>query len=137
MQRDYYLIQVHKMGEMLRKLLEVLLGSSNFEEIRKQEAFRLEDLSLLIPFLLDHSSEEIWSKLQEISGMNEENLNLVAEILYELAKKHEMSLESIVTTKSLYAKSLFLYQAIDRISLAYHIQRKLRIQELSEYLKGS
>jgi hypothetical protein len=133
-ERDYFKRQIDLLGKVLGKLLADLIGKKNDEgftrgiEITNQVL--KDELNIDIPFLISIPKDKIIDFLKIEKGLNDENLELIAEILIlNLEKNLDNKIEEI-NRLNLYEKCLEVYEYIEKSNKTYSFERNMRIKNI-------
>lgn len=136
---DYFKRQVDQLGRVLGQLLTGLLGlksEGKFEEGREL-ARRTIGTKAGIDFndLIAISSGSLPLVLKEKYRWNKQNINTLADILYELADGEEdLDREK---SRIYFEKALAIYEHLHKEDTTYSIDRQMKIDEIKDILTQS
>ncbi len=127
-QEDYLLRQINQLARALGKLVFDFMGIKNTGLIEEyhQVADKIlkEEIDYNLTELLEIPDDEFVSHLLRKDGFNDANLNLLADLFYEmgsyLAKK-----EALPYLK----KALILYQYVENHDSTYSFERRKKIED--------
>lgn len=133
--RDYLLIEIEKIGLLLRMILNKIIYRSENDAIALENQFEEEKELLLkeIGFninefiLLDAS--EIAQYISKFNGIRGSNIELLADVLKEVGMKGESKL-----SKAYLEKALKLYELSNSLDKTYSSERESKISEIKEIL---
>ncbi|GAB5409173.1 MAG: hypothetical protein BalsKO_15380 [Balneolaceae bacterium] len=136
--QDFIMRQIQQMTQVLNRILTQVLRIKNHEvqtdvltyldqELLKELSFDLDEI------LAVESEEELLSFLKK-SGLNSENLNILADILFEVAESKFEDLEQHSKSLTLFSKTLFLYEFLEKSENIYSIDRNVKISKIKDVL---
>tara|TARA_R110000868_G_scaffold37111_5_gene131416 strand:+ start:40765 stop:41187 length:423 start_codon:yes stop_codon:yes gene_type:complete len=136
--QDYIMRQVQQLTQVLNSILTQVLHLKKLEseesavqyldhEFLKELGFDLEEV------LTIEDEEQLLSFLNK-SGLNTENLNLLADILFEVADQNFENSDHHSKSLRLFSQSLFMYNFIEKNENIYSIDRNLKISRIKDVL---
>ena len=134
-QRDYIIKEIEKIGVLLQTILNrfVLrkedLGikvKSNYQEV-KQEL--LDEIGFNLDEILTQDESSTKEYLSKYQGINTKNIELLADVLFQLGLSEEMDKKRIHLEKSIQ-----LYEICNQIDKTFSIDRKNRIEKVKNAL---
>ncbi len=132
-QKDYILREIEKIGVMLRYLLGKMMPAKSVEETNNiteeinNELF--ENIGYDISSLLNISKNEFNEIFKYNKGFNLENIELLAEFLYNV------SIKDINKSKVVLQKSLELFEYVNKTGKTFSIERETKIDEIKNELQ--
>ncbi len=132
-QDDYYLKQIDLLGKILGKIVSDILKTNSTDDV--MEGFEAASQALKhevgINFndLLNKNNDEIVTFLQQDKKLNNNHLEKLAEILFELGKEHHSEYK-----KNLFEKSLTIYSFVNNNSSTYSIERVNKMDKINKIL---
>lgn len=130
-QKDYFLREIEKIGLVLRAIFNHLIGKNEDLSITINPQFDIttEQLFGEIGFDFNHyiSLDEDASEAYLIGfdGMNSDNLELLADITYQLGLNAPSDKQNV-----LFHKALHLYQFCEQLDKTYSFERERKILEI-------
>jgi len=134
-QEDYLKREIDKLGKLLAKALADLLnlkskgkfseGTENIEKVFETE------LNLSIKSLVLIPETEFLSFLSQIKNLNNKQLELIADILTEIADHSKEE-----TSSGIYKRALLIYRHVTENEIDYSIHRHYRIESLTELIRN-
>lgn len=137
-QEDYLKRQFDQLGKVLAKILSKLkdndYSGGAAERIERISHELQEELGFDFFHLVETPQESLISLVKQEGKVREKNLNLLAEIFYEMAAYfdsigHEEELRLL-----LYSRSLYLHEYLHGTASVYSIERQFRIDEIRKRL---
>jgi hypothetical protein len=133
-QEDYIKRQIDQLGRVLGKLLSDLIGlNSSGQTGNGIEAASRElkiELGLNFEDLASIPADGFIEVLLGNSKLSNDNLDMLANVLFLIAEKIDLREEDIGKVKALYRRSLAIYEYIDRTSFTYSTDRHAKIAHL-------
>lgn len=139
-QEDYLLRQINQLARALGKLVFDFIGIKNTGLIEEyhQVADKIlkEEIDYNLTELLDIPDDEFMSHLLRKDGFNDTNLNLLADLFYEMGS-YLPKKEALTYLK----KAFILYQYVENHDSTYSFERRKKIEDTilkmnNEKLKG-
>ena len=134
-QKDYLLREIEKIGLILRAIRQLIFGSNGNTEIilEQQIAQTKEKLFNEMNFNLDDflslNTEKSDEYIENFAGFNVENMELLAECLFQIGFNGKEE-----TAKKYLEKALQLYQLCNHKSKTYSFERQTTINEIKNRL---
>ncbi|MDR9417946.1 hypothetical protein [Gracilimonas sp.] len=131
--------QIQQLSQVLGRVIAAVIGLKGSGQT--QQAIEItnkalnEELKLDIDALLEMKPEEMLQFLEEKEGMNEENLERVADLFLELGKKMKEEQIQPEKMKVFFRRALQIYTYIEGQGNIYSIDRNHKIQKLNEMLE--
>lgn len=131
--------QIQQLAQVLGRVIAAVVGLKGAGQT--QQAIQIvnkalnEELELDIQALLEMEPEIMIQELEQKEGMNEENLERVAELFYELAGKMREEQNQPKKMKKLLERSLHIYTHIEEQGNIYSIDRNNKIKEINKLLE--
>ena len=127
-QEDYWLRQINQLARALGKLVFDFMGIKNTGLIEEyhQVADKIlkEEIDYNLTELLDIPDDEFVSHLLRKDGFNDANLNLLADLFYEMGS-YLPKKESLPYLK----KAFILYQYVENHDSTYSFERRAKIED--------
>lgn len=130
--------QIHQLTQVIARVVAAVAGLKGPGQA--QQAMEIsnkalnEQLDLDIESLLSMDTEDMIEALEEKEAVNDENLESIADLFYELAKTFSEDPQQEIQTESLLSRSLLIYQHIESSGNIYSIDRNHKIQEIEQRL---
>lgn len=136
--QDFIMRQVQQMTQVLNRILTQVLRIKNLEEQTDALTYLDKELLKELGFDLDEilvigDEEQLLSFLKK-TGFNFENLNILADIIFEVAEDKFNDPEQHSKSLKLFSKSLFLYEFLEKSENIYSIDRNVQISKIRDYL---
>lgn len=134
-QKDYLLREIEKIGAVMRAILNILTGTADIEAIKLEKQFEQtkellsDETGLNLDEFLGLNVSETKEYIRNYKGMNSENLELLAEILFRVGVKNES-----VTDKELLTKALHLFEICNETDHTYSTFRENKIKLIKSLL---
>ena len=131
--------QIQQLSQVLGRVIAAVIGLKGSGQA--QHAIEIinkalnEELKLDIDALMEMNPEEMIQKLEQKKGINEENLERVADLFFELGKKMNEEQTKPEKMKALFSRALHIYRYIEDQGNIYSIDRNHKIQKISELLE--
>ncbi len=134
-QKDYLLREIEKIGAVLRAILNRLTGSkgnfattveSVFEKTNEELVHKI-NFDLTCFLALDESASLDY--ISRFEGMSSINLELLAEIIYQIAIQGSAGQKRIFLEKA-----IFLYEFCETTDKTFSFEREQRIKEIRKAL---
>ena len=132
-QDDYYLKQIDLLGKILGKIVSDILKTNSTDDV--MEGFEAaaqalkNEVGINLNDLLNKNNDEIVTFLQQDKKLNNNHLEKLAEILFELGKEHHSEYK-----KNLVEKSLTIYSFVNNNSSTYSIERVNKMDKINKIL---
>ena len=132
-QDDYYLKQIDLLGKILGKIVSDILKTNSTDDV--MEGFEAaaqalkNEVGINLNGLLNKNNDEIVTFLQQDKKLNNNHLEKLAEILFELGKEHHSEYK-----KNLFEKSLTIYSFVNNNSSTYSIERVNKMDKINKIL---
>ncbi|MCX6286655.1 MAG: hypothetical protein NTY96_06030 [Bacteroidetes bacterium] len=137
-QEDFIKRQIEQLGQVLGKILNLLLGfkakgqiSEGIEiadqSLKNELGLNTDDL-ILIP------TKSFITTLLEVRKFNDNNFDELAEILFIIAEEFNINNTEIKKMKKLYERSLIIYELLDKTSSTYSFDRHRKIEKIKNVL---
>jgi hypothetical protein len=132
-QDDYYLKQIDLLGKILGKIVSDILKTNSTDDV--MEGFEAaaqalkNEVGINLNDLLNKNNDEIVTFLQQDKKLNNNHLEKLAEILFELGKEHHSEYK-----KNLFKKSLTIYSFVNNNSSTYSIERVNKMDKINKIL---
>ena len=127
-QEDYLLRQINQLARALGKLVFDFIGIKNTGLIEEyhQVADKIlkEEIDYNLTELLDIPDDEFVSRLLRKDGFNDANLNLLADLFYEMGS-YLSKKEALPYLK----KAFILYQYVENHDSTYSFERRKKIED--------
>lgn len=131
--------QVQQMTQVLSKILIQVLKLKKSESATEIINYTNEQLKEALDFDIDEFSSVLEEKGLEYliaeKNFNNENLNIFADILFELAKHCFEEPSSHQQSLKLYSQSLMIYEFLEADAKTYSIDRNVKISKIKDVLK--
>ena len=132
-QDDYYLKQIDLLGKILGKIVSDILKTNSTDDVMEgieaaSQALKNE-VGINLNDLLNKNNDEIVTFLQQDKKLNNNHLEKLAEILFELGKEHHSEYK-----KNLFEKSLTIYSFVNNNSSTYSIERVNKMDKINKIL---
>ena len=133
-QRDYILREIEKIGLIMRTILNKLIGKKNNQETITKKQFKEEKDLLLgetgfdLDLFLASDETESLEYIDRFKGLNTQNLEILAEIIYQYAE------EDIENNRPLLEKALAIYILCNVKDMTYSFSRELKISLIKDIL---
>ncbi|MEX0608596.1 MAG: hypothetical protein WD016_00280 [Balneolaceae bacterium] len=130
--------QIYQLSQVLTKVIAAVVGLKG--KGQSQEVFQItnqslnEHLKLDIDTLLNLETEQMIEMLEAKEGMNDENLERMAELFYSLAHSLNDEQGNEQKLQMLLQRSLHIYIHIEEKGDIYSIERNHKIQEIEQLL---
>lgn len=135
-QKDYLQRQIEDFGRFLGKILSAMLRLKNSGEslITIETTFEMfkNEADFDVSKFIEIQNSAIINLLKKDERLTNEDIEKFADVLYFTAENAEDDFEK---RKIIYEKCLFLYQYLDKNSHTISFDRKLKIDELKEFLE--
>ncbi len=130
-QKDYLLREIEKIGMLLRAILNSLLGKKEnmaitiVNQYEKTKELLINEMNFDLDLFLSMDESATKNYIANFKGINPENLQLLAEIVFNLGTKEQ------VDNKNLYIiKAIQLYELCEEKDKTFSIEREKRIKEI-------
>lgn len=127
-QEDYLLRQINQLARALGKLIFDFMGIKNTGLIEEYhqivDKILKEEIDYNLTELLDIPDEEFMSHLLRKDGFNDTNLNLLADLFYEMGS-YLPKKEALTYLK----KAFILYQYVENHDSTYSFERRAKIED--------
>ena len=132
-QRDYLKRQLDQLGKVLEKLFSDLLGKKSQGKISEgiemtNQAFK-EQLSMNAEELVAIQTDNFINTLITEKGLNNENLNKLADILLLIADNNQDK-----DKKLIYEKCLAIYKYLEKAETVYSLDIRWKIERIKNEL---
>ena len=138
-QEDYIKRQIDHLGRILGKILADLLGFGSqgmtMENVESVIWELNEGIGLTAGDQFSVPEEEFIEQLKDVKGLNEENLDKLANIFILLAGGPEPAVSPDKKQK-LYALSLAIFEHLETVSHTYSLDRHLKMDKTRQARKG-
>jgi hypothetical protein len=141
-QKDYLLREIEKIGMVLRAILQRILGSNNGFQQEFEKSFAetnellIQDANFDLDKFLLSKNDEFMEDFEKLKGFNFENIELLADIVFQMGLTHKPE-ESMLY----FEKSLELLGFCNKKSKTFSIERERKMQQImtaiSQYLNTS
>jgi len=136
--QDYLMRQIRQLTQVLNRILVHILklkksGSAaeivNFtnEKLKETLDTNIEELSLII-------DSKGLAYLKTDKNFDNENLNILADIFYELAEHYFENSSTHQQSLKMYSQSLLIYEFIETNEKIYSIDRNVKITKIKDVL---
>lgn len=135
---DYIMRQIHQLTQVLAKVIAAVVGLRGAGQV--QQVFEItnnmlnKQLELDLESLLEMNSKEMIQALEQKEGMNEENLERMADLFYSIANTLDEGYKRSEKMTELLQRSLDIYTHIEEKGNIYSIDRNHKIQEIKKLL---
>jgi len=132
-QKDYLLREIEKMGAVLRAILNRLIGTKGNLAITIENDFEKTNEELIhevgfdLTRFLALNEPDSEDYLSHFEGMKSANLELMAEIIYQMAIKEPAGQKRI-----LLEKAIQLYELCETTDKTFSFDREQRIKEIKK-----
>lgn len=139
-QNDYIMRQIYQLTQVLERVIAVVVGLK--VKRQSQEAIQVVDRALNehlefdLDSLLEMNADDMIRELKDKPGINDENLEYIADIFYELGKSKIGDDNSDVKPKIFFERALKVYRHIESVGTIYSIDRNHKIGEIEKRLFG-
>lgn len=127
-QEDYLLRQINQLARALGKLIFDFMGIKNTGLIEEYhqivDKILKEEIDYNLTELLDIPDDEFMSHLLRKDGFNDTNLNLLADLFYEMGS-YLPKKEALTYLK----KAFILYQYVENHDSTYSFERRKKIED--------
>jgi hypothetical protein len=129
-QKDYLLREIEKIGMVLRAILNTFLGKKENMAITMERSFEktkemlINEMNFDLDKFLSIDKTASLDYLSQYKGMNPENLELLAEITYNLGITKQDKRDIFFT------KALQLYELCNEKDRTFSVERNNRIKEI-------
>ena len=121
LRRDYLEAQIEEVGRLLAKIL-ALITLTNLDEAALETKKSLDETGVDLEKLLELEVTEFENIVSNLPGFNPANIEALADVLSALGDRNQ--------DKRLYAKSLALYQYVDRIERVFSLERNAKMNRV-------
>jgi len=137
-QEDFLKKQIDKLGQVLGKVLTALTGLKMGDDIKNAieaiDQTLKEQLGLRIHDLTEIPRENFMVTLQENKNLSDNNLEILADILFSLAVETGYQEEDSEENRKLLERSLIILQYLEKESATYSFERNYKIEEIQNIL---
>lgn len=136
--QDFIMRQIQQLTQVLNQILTQVLRIKAHEV--QDDAYNfvaqelLKDLGLNLDQILAIEEEEQLLSFLNTNGFNLENLNILSDILFEVAETEFENPEQHNNSMKLFSKCLFIYEFIERSENIYSIDRNIKISKIKDIL---
>lgn len=130
---DYIMRQIYQLSRVLAKVIAAVVGLKGAGQA--QQVREVTDDALIEQLELDlESLLEMIQTLEQKEGMNEENLEQIAELFYVISNTLGEDQKPSEKNTELLQRSLDIYTHIEEQGNVYSIDRNHKIQEIKKLL---
>jgi paraquat-inducible protein B len=137
--QDYIMRQIQQLTQVLNRILVQVLKLKKSNSTTEIVNFTNEKLKETLDTDIDELSSIIDSKgpayLKKEKNFNNENLNILADIFYELAENYFEESTTHQQSLKLYSQSLQIYEFIEADEKIYSIDRNVKITKIKDVLE--
>ncbi|MEQ8523678.1 hypothetical protein [Gracilimonas sp.] len=130
--------QIYQLTQVLTRVISTLVGLKKpgkaDQAVEISNHALTEQLDLNVRDLLEMDGTGMLQKLEEHPGMNHENLELVADLFFEMASVLSEEEEPDIDPVILWRRSLLIYKHIESKGNVYSIDRNKRIERIQNLL---
>lgn len=133
--------QIHQLTQVIARVVAAVVGLKGSGQT--QQAMEIsnkalnEQLDLDLDVLLEMDADEMIEALKSKDAVNDENLESIADLFYELAKTLSEDGEQENEVRLLFKRSLQIYRHIESTGNIYSIDRNHKISEIEKWLQES
>jgi hypothetical protein len=137
-QRDYLIDQLNQLLRVLSNTLQDFIGLKNQGKVNEGigvvSNVLQNELGFDIDGLMAIPPNELIKTLQEKKRLNHESFEVLASIMLAIAD--ELSAVNLKNeqARSLYSKSLSIYEYLNKASSTYSLDRQLKIEKIKSHL---
>lgn len=132
-QQDYFMRQIDQLGRVLGKILSDIIGIKQKGQTSLDFEFAYQifksELDIDIDKLLTIPNNDFINILKNKKGFNNENLDKLADIFWEIADNNEQS-------KYICKKCLIIYEYLEKTETTYSFDRNFKIERLKNILNN-
>lgn len=136
--QDYIMRQVQQLTQVLNTILAQAISLKKLEEqtdtINYIDQELIDELGFDLDEVLSIQDEDQLLSFIKKSGFNSEHLNILADILFEIADQNFDKLEQHSYSLNLFSRSLMMYEFIEETENVYSIDRNLKISKIKDIL---
>lgn len=137
--QDYIMRQVQQMTQVLNRILTQVLNLRKVEDQAEVLSYLnqkfLQELGFDLEEILKIENETQLIFFIEKSGFNNENLNMLSDILFEIADQNFENPDHHSKSLKLFSQSLKMYEFIEKSDNIYSIDRNLKISRIKDLLE--
>lgn len=136
--QDFIMRQIQQLTQVLNQILTQVLRIKS-EEVQADvltylDQELLKELGFDLDEILSIENEKQLHSFLKQSGLNFENLNLLADILFEVADNEFENPNQHSKSLQLFSKSLLIYEFLEKSENIYSIDRNLKISKIKDIL---
>ncbi len=136
--QDYIMRQIQQMTQVLNAILTQVLKlkkqDQDAEVITVASEMLTEELGISFSELISLLESKGIGHLKKELGFTNEHLSILADIMYELAEQSFESSNQHEESLSYFARSLTLYEFIEKDERIYSIDRNVKMTKIRDYL---
>jgi len=134
-QRDYIIKEIEKIGVLLQAILNQFIHrkedlgikiKNNYQEVNQE---LIDEIGINLDEILTRDESSIKDYKSKFQGLNTKNLELLADVLFQLGLSEEIDKKRIYLEKSIQ-----LYEICNQIDKTFSIDRKNRIENVKNAL---
>ena len=137
--QDYIMRQIQKLTQVLNRILVQVLKLKKSESASEIVNFTNEKLKETLDTNIEELSSIIDSKglayLKTDKNFDNENLNILADIFYELAESCFEDSNTHQQSLKMYSQSLLIYEFIETDEKTYSIDRNVKVTKIKDILE--
>tara|TARA_R110002126_G_scaffold200584_2_gene348161 strand:- start:70 stop:492 length:423 start_codon:yes stop_codon:yes gene_type:complete len=137
--QDFIMRQIQQMTQVLSKILIQVLKLKKSGSATEIVSFTNGQLKEILDFNIDEFSSALEEKglayFMKEKHFDNENLNIFADILYELAEQCFEDPDTHDQSLKFYAQSLQIYEFIEQVEKTYSIDRNVKITKIKDILE--
>lgn len=135
---DYIMRQIYQLSQVLAKVIAAVVGLKGTGHSQQvldiTDDVLTEQLELDLESLLEMNSKEMIQTLEQKEGMNEENLEQIAELFYVISNTLGEDQKPSGKNTELLRRSLDIYTHIEEQGNVYSLDRNHKIQDIKKQL---
>lgn len=136
--QDFFMRQIQQMTQVLNKILTQVLSLKKTEDqgeiLNSLNQKFIEEVGFDIDEILAIQTEAELISFIKKTGFNAENLNILADILFEIADQSLEDANKSEVSIKLFSMSLVMYEYIEKSENIYSIDRNLKITKIKDLL---
>lgn len=137
--QDFIMRQIQQMTQVLNRILTQVLKLKSVEDQTQTMNFLdvelMQELGFDLDEILQISDEEDLVSFKGKSGFNNENLNILADILFEVADQNFEDPDHHAKSLQFFSQSLRMYEFLEKDEKTYSIDRNLKISKIKDLLE--
>lgn len=136
---DYIMKQIQQLTQVLNRILVQVLKLKKSDSATEIVSFTSQKLKEKLDIDIEEISSIMDSKglayLKKAKNLDNENLNILADIFYELAERCFEDSNTHQQSLKMYSQSLVIYKYIETDEKTYSIDRNVKITKIKDILE--